>query len=279
MVEMTETANILNNATDPQPGHPRRDRPGDQHVRRRLARLGDHRAHPRPRRRPDPLRDPLPRAGRPRKDEAKAPQRQRRRPRGRAARSSSCTGSSPAAPTRATGSTSPGSPACPRPVLARAREILAFLEKQHVPEAESSRAPLPEGQDRPGLAEQPLRRAARPAPGRAPRASTPPRLTPEGAIALIRSAQRTRHELKQAVYWFDAGLSMDPRVAAIGWSSATSLTVRRSSDQGMAFVLVGLDPDDHAGRLQPELADARSWAYKVAFSAYGKLCRPGPTFS
>ena len=47
MVEMSETANILNNATPQEPGHPRRGRPRHQHVRRHLAGLGDHRAHPR----------------------------------------------------------------------------------------------------------------------------------------------------------------------------------------------------------------------------------------
>ena len=44
MVEMTETANILNNATPREPGDPRRDRPRHQHLRRRVARLGDRRA-------------------------------------------------------------------------------------------------------------------------------------------------------------------------------------------------------------------------------------------
>ena len=54
----------------------------------------------------------------------------------------------------------------PAPVLTRAREILAFLEKQHVPEA--APGPRPPGQDRPIAAKQPLRRPSRPDPGRTP---------------------------------------------------------------------------------------------------------------
>ena len=51
--------------------------------------------------------------------------------------SSFCTRSRRAAPTRATASTSPSAPACRREVLARAREVLAELEAHHVqaPEA------------------------------------------------------------------------------------------------------------------------------------------------
>ncbi len=68
-----------------EPGDPRRDRPRHEHVRRHLAGLGDHRAHPRRRRLPDAVRDPLPRAGRAGEDQAAAAQRQRRgaRERGR----------------------------------------------------------------------------------------------------------------------------------------------------------------------------------------------------
>ena len=44
MVEMTETANILNNATAAEPGHPRRDRPRHEHLRRPAHRLGRRRA-------------------------------------------------------------------------------------------------------------------------------------------------------------------------------------------------------------------------------------------
>ena len=144
MVEMTETANILNNATPQQPGDPRRDRPRHQHLRRHLAGLGDHRAHPRRDRLPDPLRHPLPRAGRAGEDQASPAQRQRGRARKGRARSSSSTRSCRAGPTRATASTSPGWRACPPPVLERAREILKFLEKQHGPD--------------PGLPEGPIRR-------------------------------------------------------------------------------------------------------------------------
>ena len=44
MVEMTETARILNTATRAEPGDPRRDRPRHEHLRRRLAGLGHRRA-------------------------------------------------------------------------------------------------------------------------------------------------------------------------------------------------------------------------------------------
>ena len=81
MVEMTETANILQQRHATQPGHPRRDRPRHQHVRRHLAGLGDHRAHPRRDRLPDPLRHALPRACRAGEDQAAAAQRQRGGPR------------------------------------------------------------------------------------------------------------------------------------------------------------------------------------------------------
>ena len=48
MVEMKETANILNNATPAQPGHPGRDRPRHQHLRRHQHRLGRGRVPARP---------------------------------------------------------------------------------------------------------------------------------------------------------------------------------------------------------------------------------------
>ena len=44
MVEMVETAAILNQATDEEPGHPRRDRPRHGDLRRARHRLGDRRA-------------------------------------------------------------------------------------------------------------------------------------------------------------------------------------------------------------------------------------------
>jgi hypothetical protein len=44
MVEMVETANILQQRDAAQPGHPRRDRARHEHVRRRRAGVGDHRA-------------------------------------------------------------------------------------------------------------------------------------------------------------------------------------------------------------------------------------------
>ena len=42
MVEMTEVANILRNATAQQPSDSRRDRKGNQHLRRPGHRLGGH---------------------------------------------------------------------------------------------------------------------------------------------------------------------------------------------------------------------------------------------
>ena len=45
MVEMTEVANILRNATKQQPAGSGRDRTGDQHLRRAVHRLGCDRAH------------------------------------------------------------------------------------------------------------------------------------------------------------------------------------------------------------------------------------------
>ncbi len=45
MVEMTEAANILNNATAAQPDPDGRDRPRHQHLRRSVAGLGDRAPH------------------------------------------------------------------------------------------------------------------------------------------------------------------------------------------------------------------------------------------
>ena len=49
MVEMTETARILNTATRAEPRDPRRDRPRHEHVRRPVAGVEHRRAHPRTR--------------------------------------------------------------------------------------------------------------------------------------------------------------------------------------------------------------------------------------
>ena len=62
MVEMTETAAILNTATRAQPGDPRRDRPRHEHLRRRLAGLGGRRVPARSGRLPHAVRDALSRA-------------------------------------------------------------------------------------------------------------------------------------------------------------------------------------------------------------------------
>ena len=65
MVEMTETARILNTATAAEPGDSRRDRPRHEHLRRPVAGLGDRRAPARPDRLPHAVRHALPRADRP----------------------------------------------------------------------------------------------------------------------------------------------------------------------------------------------------------------------
>ena len=65
MVEMTETARILNTATAAEPGDPRRDRPRHEHLRRHLAGLGGRRVSARARRLPHAVRHALPRADRP----------------------------------------------------------------------------------------------------------------------------------------------------------------------------------------------------------------------
>ena len=115
----------------PEPRDPRRDRPRDQHLRRRLARLGDRRAPARRGRLPDPLRHALSRAGRPGAAPGPACATPTSRSASGTARSSSSTGSSPAAPTRATGSTSPGSPASPARSSTAPGSILAYLERHH----------------------------------------------------------------------------------------------------------------------------------------------------
>ena len=77
-------------------------------------------------------------------------------------------------PTRATASTSPVWPACRTPVLDRAREILAFLEKQHGPD--------------PGLPEGPIRRKVK--SGRSLQGSLFAAL-PEPLVAELRQADLT----------------------------------------------------------------------------------------
>ncbi len=62
MVEMIETAAILNQAGPHAPGHPRRDRPRHGDLRRAVDRLGGDRAHPRRESEPRTVRDALPRA-------------------------------------------------------------------------------------------------------------------------------------------------------------------------------------------------------------------------
>ena len=74
MVEMTETARILNTATRAEPRDPRRDRPRHEHLRRHLARLGDRRVPARRDRLPHALRDALPRTDRTRANAAERAQ-------------------------------------------------------------------------------------------------------------------------------------------------------------------------------------------------------------
>ena len=64
MVEMVETAAILNQATAQKPGDPGRDRPRHGDLRRSLDRLGDARASARRQPLPRAVRHALPRAGR-----------------------------------------------------------------------------------------------------------------------------------------------------------------------------------------------------------------------
>ena len=139
MVEMTEAANILNNATRAEPGDPRRDRPRHEHLRRRVAGLGDHRVPARPGRLPGAVRHALPRAGPAGRDAAGPAQLQRAGAASGRTTSSSCTRSPRAAPTRATASTSPGWPACRAAVLERAEAVLAELENQHADAADGRR--------------------------------------------------------------------------------------------------------------------------------------------
>ena len=68
MVEMVETAAILNRATAALAGHPRRDRPRHRDLRWPLHRLGGGRGAARRHRLPRPVRHPLPRNDRARED-------------------------------------------------------------------------------------------------------------------------------------------------------------------------------------------------------------------
>ena len=72
MVEMTEAANILHNATPRQPDADGRDRPRHQHLRRAVARLGGARHHRHPRARLHTVRDPLLRADHARRRSSRA---------------------------------------------------------------------------------------------------------------------------------------------------------------------------------------------------------------
>ncbi len=115
MVEMVETAEILQPRHPPLPAHSGRNRPGHQHLRRPVHRLGHRRisAQPPPPQAAHPLCHPLPRTGRPgRHAAAGRPITMWPWPK-KGTESSFCTRSCPAAPTAATASTSPNWPGCP----------------------------------------------------------------------------------------------------------------------------------------------------------------------
>ena len=134
MVEMQETANILHTATVAQPGRARRDRPRHRDLRRPQHRLGRGRAPGQPPDRPaeDALRHALSRADRPGRRACPAwSTRTWPRASGRTT-SCSCARSSRGAPIAATASRWRGWPACPRGVIARAKEILIGLERDEL---------------------------------------------------------------------------------------------------------------------------------------------------
>ena len=130
MVEMVETAAILNRATAALAGHSRRDRPRHGDLRRALDRLGRGRGAARRHRLPGAVRDAFPRndgAG----QDAEARQERhhggaRMGGRGGVPARSAC----PAPPTAPTASRWRGWPGCPRPCCARARQVLGVLEQR-----------------------------------------------------------------------------------------------------------------------------------------------------
>ena len=130
MVEMTETANILHNATDREPGADGRDRPRHQHLRRPVAGLGGGAVHRRAHRRLHAVRHPLLRADRAGRANCPAASTCTSTRPSTATHLCSCTRSRTARPTRATGCRWPRWPACPAPSSARARSYLAELEQQ-----------------------------------------------------------------------------------------------------------------------------------------------------
>ena len=128
MVEMTESAAILHNATDDEPGADGRGRARHLDLRRPGARLGDRAAPDREKPVADPVRDALLRA-----DAARA-RAQARSPTCTSTRSStrtascSCTRSRKARRARATACRSPALAGVPKPVIRRARKYLQMLE-------------------------------------------------------------------------------------------------------------------------------------------------------
>ena len=158
MVEMTEAANILNNATAAQPGHPRRDRPRHEHLRRRVAGLGHHRVSARPRRLPDAVRDALSRTGRAGRPPAAACATTTSWSTNGRTTSSSCTRSPPGSADKSYGIHVAQRAGVPAPVLERAQAVLAELEAHHVQmEARPERPHQPAAAG----AGEPVRRAAK----------------------------------------------------------------------------------------------------------------------
>ena len=115
MVEMVETAAILNQATRALAGDPRRDRPRHRDLRRPLDRLGGDRAPARGQPLPRAVRHPFPRADRARPSACRGSPTPRCGSRNGTATSCSCTRSCRAPPTAPTASRWRGSPACRRP--------------------------------------------------------------------------------------------------------------------------------------------------------------------
>ena len=131
LVEMVETASILHHATRAEPDPARRGRARHLHLRRPRHRLGGDRGAARARpRRQGALRHPLPRADRAGRAAAAACATSTWRCASGTTRSSSCTRCGRAAPTAPTASRSRGWPGCRRPVIARAKAILAELESE-----------------------------------------------------------------------------------------------------------------------------------------------------
>ena len=125
MVEMVETAAILNQAGPRALGHPRRDRPRHRDLRRPVDRLGGARASARGQPLPRAVRHALPRADRARGEAAGARPATRCGSRNGRATSCSCTRSAPGTADRSYGIHVAKLAGLPAAVIARAEEVLA----------------------------------------------------------------------------------------------------------------------------------------------------------